>query len=301
MPGSSASASAAPVPTAQGERRAADGTPLAWCRWDHPQPVGVVAILHGYGEHGGRYGHVAAWLNGLGWSAAALDQRGFGASGGCRGGAPSGFPPFVEDGRAFLAAERRPGLPLVVLAHSFGALVALAALAEDPALADGAILSSPALVLQPLPRSLRLIQRILLRLAPNLSLELPNNKDLVCSDPDLVAAYWADPRCHRRVSAAFSLVFAEAYTLLLARAPVLDLPLLVLEAGADTVADPDRADPFWRRVPPGRLQRVRLPGFLHEVFHDRRRDEAQALAARWLAERFPAQAGNPEAPAAMRG
>ena len=76
---------------------------------------------------------------------------------------------------------------------------------------------------------------------------------------------------------------------------------LQAEAGADTVADPDRADPFWRRVPPANLQRVRLAGFLHEVFHDARRAEAQDRAARWLADRFPAPAGNPGAPRAMRG
>lgn len=288
-------------PTARGTRTAPDGTTLAWCRWEAAAPVGVVALLHGYGEHGGRYAHTAGWLNGLGWTVAALDQRGFGRSGGIRGDATRGFAPFVEDFSGFLAAERRPGRPLVVLAHSFGALVALGTLAEDPGRADAAILSSPSLVLRPLPWSLRLIQRVLLRAAPHLSLELPNNKDLVCSDPTLVAGYWTDPLCHRKLTAAYSMVFAEAFTLLLARAPALTTPLLVLEAGADTVADPDRADPFWRRVPPANLQRVRLAGFLHEVFHDARRAEAQDRAARWLADRFPAPAGNPGAPRAMRG
>lgn len=290
----------AEAPTSRGQRLAADGTALAWARWDRPDPCGRVAILHGYGEHGERYGHTARWLRGLGWSVAALDQRGFGRSGGERGDA-RGLQPFVEDFRGFLRDQRLPGLPLVVLAHSFGGLVALAALAAAPPLADGAILSSPCLVLRPFPWSLRLIQRILLRLAPHLGLDLPNNKDLVCSDPDQVARYWADPLCHRRVTAAYSEVFAEGFARLLPQAGGFRIPLLVLEAGEDTVADPDAAGPFWLAVPPGILQRVRMEGFRHEVFHDLRRAEAEARAATWLARTFPASAGNPEALHAMRG
>lgn len=290
----------AEAPTSRGQGQAADGTALAWARWDRPDPRGRVVILHGYGEHGERYGHTSRWLRDLGWAVSALDQRGFGRSGGVRGDA-RGLDPFVADFRRFLSGERLPGLPLVVLAHSFGGLVALVALANQPGLAEGAILSSPSLVLRPLPWSIRAIKRILLRLAPHLSLDLPNNKDLVCSDPDLVARYWADPLCHRSMTAAYSEVFEEGYTHLLRLAPTFRIPLLALEAGDDTVADPDAADPFWSGVPPEWLERVRLEGFRHEVFHDLRRGEAQALAAGWFERHFRQAVGNPGALHAMRG
>lgn len=290
----------AEAPTSRGQVAAADGTALAWARWDRPDPRGRVVILHGYGEHGERYGHTARWLRELGWSVSALDQRGFGRSGGVRGDA-QGLGPFIEDFSRFLPGERLPGRPLVALAHSFGGLVALTALAEQPGRVDGAILSSPSLVLRPLPWSVRAIKRILLRLAPHLSLDLPNNKDLVCSDPDLVARYWADPLCHRRITAAYSEVFEEGFARLLGLAAGIRTPLLVLEAGEDTVADPDAADPFWARVPPDLLERVRLEGFRHEVFHDLQRGQAELRAADWLARHFRPAAGNPEALRAMRG
>jgi alpha-beta hydrolase superfamily lysophospholipase len=230
----------------------------------------------------------------------ALDHQGFGRSGGPRGDA-HGLAPFAQDLALFLAQERLPGRPLILLGHSFGGLVALAAVLDHPAAADGLILSSPALVLRGYPRSVRFLRWLLLRLAPHMSLELPNNKDLVCSDPELVRRYWADPLCHRRVSAAYTEVFPEGFEMLLNRAGEFTRPMLVLEAGEDTVADPDAAAPFWSKIRPEILEKHRLAGFLHEVFHDLRRLEAQELAASWLARHFAARAGNPEALPAMRG
>lgn len=79
----------------------------------------------------------------------------------------------------------------------------------------------------------------------------------------------------------------------------LDRPILLLEAGQDTIADPDAADALWRAVPPERLERHRLPGFLHEVFHDLRRSDAERITEDWLAKVFPANAGTNALPAAM--
>jgi alpha-beta hydrolase superfamily lysophospholipase len=229
----------------------------------------------------------------------AMDFKGFGRSGGLRGDA-HGLAPFAEDLALFLAQERLPGLPLVLLGHSFGGLVALVTALGHPGAADGLILSSPALVLRGYPRSVRMLRWLLLRLAPHLSVELPNNKDLVCSDPDLVRRYWADPLCHRKVTAAYTEVFPEGFKMLLDRAAYFTCPMLVLEAGEDTVADPEAAAPFWSLVPQQLLEKHRLPGFLHEVFHDLQRSEAQNLAAEWLVRHFAIPAGNPEALSAMR-
>ncbi|MBI4913632.1 MAG: alpha/beta hydrolase [Acidobacteria bacterium] len=279
-------------PTERGHFVAADGLRIAWVRWEHPNPVGRVLLSHGYGEHAERYRHTAAWLLRLGWSVSGLDHRGFGRSEGVRGDA-RGLGPFVEDFRQFLAAEGGAAPRRLVLAHSFGALVALCACLGAPTPVGGLVLSSPALVLRPFPWSIRLMERILLRLAPHLSLDLPNNKDLVCSDPRLVERYWADPLCHRRVTAAFPGVFPEGFKLLLEGAGDLRLPILVLEAGEDSVADHEAARALWARVPREGVERHRLAGFRHEIFHDRRRDEAQALVQAWMGRPFRVPSGNP--------
>jgi alpha-beta hydrolase superfamily lysophospholipase len=62
----------------------------------------------------------------------------------------------------------------------------------------------------------------------------------------------------------------------------LDRPMLLLESGSDTVVDPDASEALWSAVRPELLERHRLPGFFHEIFHDRRRAEAQALVEPWL-------------------
>ena len=140
-------------PTFRGFLTGHSQTPLAYVRWEHPDPKGRVVLSHGYGEHAERYRHTAKWLHDLGWSVSAMDHRGFGRSGGRRGDA-SGIRAFVEELALFLRHERHhdiertgadprivegvpvlppPTQPQVLLGHSFGGLVAVL----DAALARG--------------------------------------------------------------------------------------------------------------------------------------------------------------------
>ncbi len=277
-------------------------TALAFRRWEHPDPVGRVVIAHGYGEHGERYRHVAKWLHNRGWSVSAMDHRGFGRSGGVRGDA-DGIRAFVDDLVLFLRHERRhdaqrlnapprvldgmplpplPVCPQVLLGHSFGGLVSLLALLWHADTLDGLVLTSPALAVRPVSAPLRWVQRLLLRIAPHMPLELPNDKAQVCSDPVFVQRYWADPLCHRRVTASFAEALDEGRRELISLGHELDRPILLLEAGADTVVDPDASESFWAALQPGRLQRHRLEGLRHELLHDLRRNEALDLLAPWL-------------------
>lgn len=294
-------------------------TPLAFVRWDHPDPWGRVVISHGYGEHGERYRHTAKWLHDLGWSVSAMDHRGFGRSGGKRGDA-DGIRGFVEDLALFLRHERAhdaeqfhakprfvdgvpmpplPSCPQVLLGHSFGGLVAALTLLWHGDTMDGLILSAPAVALRPMGRMMRILHRLLLLLAPHLTFDLPNDKNAACSDPILVQRYWEDPLCHRHMSGAFGQVFQEGRREILQLGHELERPILLLEAGEDTVADPDGAEELWRAVPAGLLERHRLDGFKHEILHDLRREEAQAIAARWLERMLDQWLGNPQPLAAM--
>jgi alpha-beta hydrolase superfamily lysophospholipase len=284
---------------------------LAFARWEHPSPRGRVVISHGYGEHGERYRHVARWLHRAGWSVSALDHRGYGRSGGVRGDA-RGIRPAVEDLAFFLRQERRhdadlaaaagsgpapaagipvapaPAGPQILLGHSYGGLLALLTLLWHPDTLEGLILSSPALQLRPLTWPLRVLHRVLLGLAPHRPLDLPNDKALVCSDPGFVQRYWEDPLCHRMVTASFLSALTEGRRELLAMGGELDRPILLLEAGLDTVVDPDASEQLWSAVRPGLLERYRMDGFRHEIFHDLGRQSAEDLASRWLDHLFPA-------------
>jgi len=283
----------------------------AFVRWDHPSPRGRVVIAHGYGEHGERYRHVAQWLHNQGWSVSAWDHQGFGRSGGTRGDA-HGIRPFVEELAFFLRHERlhdaelagdRPvltdgvplpapaGCPQVLLGHSFGGLVAALILLWHTDTLDGLILSSPALKVRDLSLPLRIVQPVLSWVAPHWALDLPGDKGEVCNDPCFNEQYEKDPLCHNVKTAAFWSALMEGRKEILNLGAELDRPMLVLEASLDTVVDPDGSDALWARVRPGLLERHRLDGFFHEIFHDLRRREAEQLTARWLDKVFPSKPG----------
>lgn len=288
-------------------------TALAYCRWEHPSPVGRVVISHGYGEHGERYRHLAHWLHHQGWSVSALDHRGFGRSGGVRGDA-DGIHGFVDDLVLFLRHERRydadrvsapprvvdgvplpplPVCPQVLLGHSFGGLVALLALLWHADTMEGLILSSPAVKLKDIGLFLRVLQRLLFWVAPHKSLDLPNDKHQVCSDPIFVQRYWADPLCHRFTSAAFVEALDQGREEILNLGHELDRPILLLESGNDSVVDPNASEELWASVRPELLERHRMDGFKHEIFHDLRRTEALAIAETWLRKLLAGQSRNP--------
>jgi len=295
-------------PTARGTLPGSGHTDLAFARWDRPASRGRVVIAHGYGEHGERYRHTAGWLNGLGWSVSALDHRGFGRSGGIRGDA-RGIQGPVEDLTLFLRQERMqdsgralavPGdPPQVLLGHSFGGLLALLVLLWHPETVDGVVVSSPALCLRRLPLPLRVLQGLARRLAPHRPLHLPGDKSLVCSDPAMVQRYLVDPLCHQYISAGFLAAMAEGTRDLLEFGGELDRPILLLEAGQDALVDPDGAETLWAGIRPGLLERHRLDGFFHEIFHDLARTQAEFLTAQWLDRFFPAPGATPATPAAI--
>ncbi|MGA2081497.1 MAG: lysophospholipase [Holophaga sp.] len=294
-----------PEPTLRGTLTGSGATPLAFARWELPEPRGRVVIAHGYGEHGERYRHTAQWLNRLGWAVSTLDHRGFGRSGGVRGDVRGVQAP-VEDLTLFLRHERlydaarleaaRPGaapdtFPQILLGHSFGGLLALLVLLWHPDTLEGLIVSSPALRLRRLAFPLRALQALAHRVFPHRPLNLPGDKSQVCSDPAMVRRYEEDPLCHRYISAGFLAAMAEGARELTGFGAELDRPILLLEAGRDTVVDPDGAEPLWAEIRPRLLERHRLEGFFHEIFHDQDRAEAERLAAQWLDRQFPAGNG----------
>lgn len=306
-------------PTNYGALTGHSETALAFCRWEHPNPKGRVVISHGYGEHGERYRHVAHWLHAQGWSVSAMDHRGFGRSGGVRGDA-DGIHGFVDDLVLFLRHERRydaeragaqprlvdgmplppsPVCPQVLLGHSFGGLVALLALLWHADTMEGLVVSNPVLKLYDLGLPLRILQRLLLWIAPHRPLDLPNNKDEVCSDPIFVQRYWADPLCHRFATAAYVQALHQGREEILHLGHELDRPVLLLECEKDSVADPDASEALWSRVPPELLERHRLHGFKHEILHDLRRAEALDILGPWLEGILQQQARNPRPASAM--
>ena len=186
-----------------------DGLQLQLQAWPATAPArGSVLIVHGLGEHIGRYRHVAAQLNGWGWDAFGYDQRGHGRSEGKRG-AIAQPDDLLYDLAAVIDGVRaaRPGAPLVLLGHSMGGLVAARFAAggiDTPAPAwwrplDALVLSSPAL--DPgMSAGQRLLLAVLGPLAPGLALSNGLKPAWISRDAQVVRNYMADPLVHDRVT-----------------------------------------------------------------------------------------------------
>ena len=275
-----------------------DGRQLHLMQWPavHARPVhGTVQIVHGLGEHMGRYAGLAAVLNASGWNVLGHDLWGHGRSGGARGSLPPGD--HSTDPTAWLrdlAAVRDQGRcegRLVLLGHSLGGLLAARYVAEEwgPQPADwlrgvdGLVLSSPALDmgLNPLQR---LMLAVLHPLAPALGVRSSLKPEWICSDPMVVQAYSNDPLVHRRITPGLLRFMVDAADTVLARAPQWRVPTLLQWAGADRCVRPKGSQAFAAAAPAGVLQAQPLAGFAHEIYNEPGREQALAALRRWLAQ-----------------
>ena len=159
--------------------------------WPATIPRAAVLLLHGITEHSGRYEHVGRFLAERGFETVAIDLRGFGQSGGRRAYVDS-FDDYFDDVEDQMAELRALGLPLVLLGHSMGGLIALSyALSARPG-PDLLALSAPALGAN-IPAPLRALTPVLARLAPRLPVPSPIRGEMLATDPAVGEDYFADP------------------------------------------------------------------------------------------------------------
>ena len=273
-----------------------EGGALHVMRWpaDAARPaLGTVQIVHGLGEHIGRYARLAAMLNAAGWNVLGHDHWGHGRSGGARGSLPDEAC-LLRDLAAVRDHAQCEGR-VVLLGHSLGGLVAARFVAEDLAATpapwargvDGLVLSSPALDI-----GLGAVQRgllaALLPWGPGLPLGNGLKPEWVCSDPAVVQAYVSDPLVHRRVTPRMVRFMIDAADLVQARAPLWRVPTLLQGAGADRCVRPVGSHAFAAAAPGAVLSAQPLAGFAHEIYNEPGREQVFARLRRWLAQ-FEAQ------------
>lgn len=233
-------------------------------------PHTVVAIVHGIGEHGGRFKNIVDHLVARGHTVYAIDLRGHGRSPGQRGHVLS-WAEYREDLKAFLEriSSREPGRPLFMYGHSMGGLIVLDYVLRHPEGLSGTIISGPPFesvgVATPL---VVLSARILSRLWPTFSLDVPLEPAALCRDPAMVTRYLEDPLVHRKCSARWAAEGIDANLWVKAHAADLRLPLLVLHGEEDRINTATGTRRFFESVtfPDKTLHLV--PGGYHEPHND---------------------------------
>jgi alpha-beta hydrolase superfamily lysophospholipase len=265
--------------------RSADGLALHLQRWPAPGAArGTVQIVHGLGEHIGRYAALAAALNAAGWHVAGHDQRGHGRSEGRRGSIPRDDA-LLSDLALVIARLRGPGAH-VLLGHSMGGLVVAAAAVAPAGLpgVDGLVLSSPAL--DPgLDAFQHLLLRVLGTLAPGLQVGNGLNPAWISRDAGVVRHYREDPLVHSRVTPRLVRFIVEGGQRVLQQAALWHIPTLLLWAGADRCVAPAGSAAFAAAAPLDVVSAQPLPGLFHEIFNEPERAQVTHRLTQWL-QRF---------------
>lgn len=264
----------------------ADGTVLFVSDYLLPvsQARGSVVILHGLGEHCGRYRHIAQFFNELGLSVRCYDHRGHGRSQGARGDVVNGDPMLLDAQIVIDDFAAQFQQPPFLMGHSMGGLFAARFALSRVSPLRGLILSSPALALR-LSRLQRLLLDVLHKVAPRLGVPNGLDPDFLSHDRAIVAAYLADPLVHNKISARLLASMLRAVAACEAQAATLQIPALLLIAGDDRLVDPEGSMRFARHAPSGMAELKLYPGFFHEIFNEPEQARPFADLAQWLGER----------------
>ena len=248
---------------------------------------GVVIVVHGLGEHAGRYEQVARQLNAWGFAVRGYDQCGHGESGGARGSLPTDtrllddLADIVDSTRVRMSRKT----PLLLLGHSMGGLVAGRFVSLGLRPVDGLILSSPALDAG-LNHFQKFLIAALLKIAPDLRVGNGVKPQYLSHDPAVVAAYRADPLVHDRISPRLARFIADAGSKTVALAGQWKVPTLLLYAGDDRLLNPQGSRTFAAAAPKDAVTSVCFDTLYHEIFNEQ--DAAPVFDAlrQWLDQRF---------------
>jgi alpha-beta hydrolase superfamily lysophospholipase len=249
---------------------------------------GVVVLCHGYAEHARRYDHVAQRFGESGLAVYALDLRGHGRSGGKRVYLRD-ISEYTDDFHtlAGIAAAEYPGLKPVVLGHSMGGGVVFAYGVEHPDDYAAMVLSGPAVDAQDGQMPVKLVlAKILGRLLPGLPVEqLPT--DAVSRDPEVVAAYNADPLVfHGKFPAGIARALIGVGETVPQRAPALTSPLLVVHGGQDKLVPVKGSKRLMEYVGSDDAHLTVYPELYHEVFNEPERAVVLDDVVSWIAAKM---------------
>lgn len=240
---------------------------------DWPLPEGsrraTVLLVHGLGEHSGRYAALARQLNAWGYAVRGYDHYGHGQSSGARGALPdddrllNDLAAVVDGLRPTLAHDE----PLVLLGHSMGGLVAATFVARALRPMDALVLSAPALAIFTNPLQ-KLLLATLPRWLPNLRVGNGLDPRYLSHDSAVVAAYRNDPLCHDRISTRLARFIATTGAGTLGHAADWSTPTLLLWGSDDRMVDPAGCRALAAGAPPGMVTAREFTGLYHEIFNE---------------------------------
>lgn len=261
------------------------GVRLTYGQW-YPQgeAQAVVVLAHGYAEHMGRYHHVIEALNEQGYIVFAIDHRGHGESEGERAWVEK-FDYFSEDLHLLVleAKGAHRTLPLFLLGHSMGGLIATRYALRYQDFLDGLILSGAAIqVGDDVPPALKKVSRFLSELTPTLPV-IAKAEKVLSRDPEVERRFSDDPLCYNgKLKARLGYEMMLASEEVRSRLDQLTLPLLVMHGTADRLTNPDGSRLLYERATSPDKTLHLWPDYYHEIFNEVEKEQVIAYLLDWL-------------------
>jgi alpha-beta hydrolase superfamily lysophospholipase len=251
--------------------------------WETSNPKAVVYMVHGLGEHSGRYAHVAAALNDAGYTLVAFDLRGHGKSQGQRGHAPS-IDHFMDDIDTFAqkVAERYPNMPRFLYGHSLGGMLAINyCICCKPTLL-GAVISAPGLRSALQEQKMKVfLSKVGGLLLPTLKLKSGLDPTSLYHDAEVVKAYIDDPMVHDDISFGLARSSLDGISRAFARASEITIPLLVMHGSEDRLVFPSGSQDFCRLVKSDCTLKI-WDGMYHEIHNEPEKERVIDFMVDWM-------------------
>lgn len=268
------------------ELNAFDGTNLYFTCWDTDQnPKAVVCLIHGLGEHSGRYEHWGAWLNNAGYSLLAIDLRGHGKSGGQRGHVSS-FNDYLNDTDTLLqeAGKRFPGIPVFLYGHSMGAIITVDYVLRRKPKIRGVVISAletrNSLQEQ---KAKVLMARLGGTVAPKLSISSGLIPETISRDAEVVYRYTHDPYVHDKVSLGWGKSALETIRFIKEHNTEWNVPVLIMHGEKDAIGFAEGSREFGSNISGDCTVKI-WPGLFHEVHNEPEKEQVFEYLKAWLDE-----------------
>ncbi|NMC78301.1 MAG: alpha/beta hydrolase [Chloroflexi bacterium] len=252
-------------------------------------PQACVVLVHGLGEHVGRYQHVGEYLAQAGYALCGFDLRGHGHSQGLRCHAPS-YDALAGDIQGFVEEiqKRHPGKPVFLYGHSLGGSLVLYTLFTRRLPLAGAIVTSPGL--QPakaVPPAKRALAKLLSSLWPTLTLSNDLDVDGISRDRVVVEAYRHDPLVHDRISSRLGMELLQQGEWMGHQTIELSIPLLLMQGSADRLVNAQATQRLAGQLK-GNITWKLWDGYYHELHNAPEKQEMLDFVLNWLRQHQPA-------------
>ncbi len=255
-------------------------------RWEPAgEPLAEVVLVHGQGEHSGRYEHVGSILAEGGLSVRSYDLLGYGASGGGRGDIEQ-WSMYLDQLELHIREAQASGRPTVIVAHSSGPLISLDYVLSERPNPELMVFTAPALHVEDdfRTRLLRPLIPALARLVPKLAIRAPVKGEQLSRDPAVGQEFLSDPLVHQPVTMRFAAAYLDAQARVSANLHKLDVPTLVMHGELDTIAPASESEELGAL---GCVERRVLPALRHELFNEPEGPELAADALEWIKANLP--------------